>query len=855
MHNSESLKLCLEILKLTKGSEVKELLKKYNLWEKKEAWREYGDDSMSWSIVGGQGDANFSLNEKIVNGLDAVLMNKCWESGVNPKTEANRAPKNIKEAIHLYFKDKGIRDIAASSLWVSLAGSRSPNHPCVCIADLGEGQTPEKMPQTILSLAKGNKEGIDFVQGNWNTGGSGAIRHCGKDTIEEDNEPLELSFILSRRNPKIIENFPEQRTEHSHKWSFTVIKRDYRKETGKSHIMCLAPINSDIKPNKGELLRFEKDQMPFLPDKKVQCSRNAKHGTLVKLFEYDVDKGVALQKGSSLYTDLQVLLPEAFIPYMFHECRKEKSHNTYVEGFSKYIKRLHEKETKKYLECPPIKSFITVDSKTISFEVFIFKKDISVNQYKKNYGLAWTVNGHTHALQPDAIFKSEFGKDMATSMFVNLNCDGIEGKSRENLFTPARDRVKPESTLAKKIKEELRRQLKENSQIEEIERRRNEEEAAKEPEIPEKLKRDMQKILAENEMIELLQLGSFFNQKSQTKKRKEVTNKDNLKEKPTYFYFEKNIPKLELKDQHVNIGSSYTYNLLTDVVNDYFTREENKGYFRFEWSSEKDKNNEPVDLAGGPDLLYGKCKFRVKIPKQFKAGDKKILKFIIGNKLGGEDFVLKVHMTILQNQTSVQRKKEKILPVRPKPKEIEDKLRDDIKSSPEGKIDDQNVSSDLVLPRWLNRQNWKDTTGTEHNEYEVLRIKKSRDSNDPSGNSWKYSAYLNEENIFLLKERKNERANYTWNQIKQKWWMYFVWLINGTLVQHRIDKSKNRLLSIEDSEGEEAKKIKPMDTEVLEITARSVAMCVFLQMKSLQNTAQRETRSDNLVNYDDDAKL
>ena len=69
---------------------------------------------------------------------------------------------------------------------------------------------------------------------------------------------------------------------------------------------------------------------------------------------------------------------------------------------------------------------------------------------------------------------------------------------RENLFSPARDRIKSESKLAIKIKEELRRQLRDNSQIEEIERKRNDEEAAKEPEIPEKLRRDMQKILAEN---------------------------------------------------------------------------------------------------------------------------------------------------------------------------------------------------------------------------------------------------------------------------------------------------------------------------------------------------------------------
>ena len=62
MNSSEAKKLCEQLLRITKGSEVRELLIKNKLWDKKEAWREYGDDSMSWSIVGGQGDADFSLN-------------------------------------------------------------------------------------------------------------------------------------------------------------------------------------------------------------------------------------------------------------------------------------------------------------------------------------------------------------------------------------------------------------------------------------------------------------------------------------------------------------------------------------------------------------------------------------------------------------------------------------------------------------------------------------------------------------------------------------------------------------------------------------------------------------------------
>ncbi len=60
------------------------------------------------------------------------------------------------------------------------------------------------------------------------------------------------------------------------------------------------------------------------------------------------------------------------------------------------------------------------------------------------------------------------------------------------------------------------------------------------------------------------------------------------------------------------------------------------------------KNEEKVDLSGGPDLHYGKCKFRIKVPDKFKAGERKILKLIFGKNPNKEDFILKVHMTILE---------------------------------------------------------------------------------------------------------------------------------------------------------------------------------------------------------------
>ena len=61
-------------------------------------------------------------------------------------------------------------------------------------------------------------------------------------------------------------------------------------------------------------------------------------------------------------------------------------------------------------------------------------------------------------------------------------------------------------------------------------------------------------------------------------------------------------------------------------------------------------------------------------------------------------------MTILEKQKT--KTKQRSLPSKPSQKAIEDKLRDDIKTNPDGNVDDQNISSDLVLPHWSNSENW-----------------------------------------------------------------------------------------------------------------------------------------------------
>ena len=56
-------------------------------------------------------------------------------------------------------------------------GGEKPD-PNIGIVDRGEGQSPRRMPNTILSINKTNKLKVPFVQGKFNMGGTGALSKC-----------------------------------------------------------------------------------------------------------------------------------------------------------------------------------------------------------------------------------------------------------------------------------------------------------------------------------------------------------------------------------------------------------------------------------------------------------------------------------------------------------------------------------------------------------------------------------------------------------------------------------------------------------------------------------------------------
>ena len=152
-------------------------------------WKPLGDNRSNYGIVKNQqSNPIAALIEKVTNSIDALLTKKCYELGIDPKNPA--APQSMKEAIEKFYPNnnwdlKSQRRAQAEEIQIIADGkgprSNRTNHPTsVVVYDNGEGQHPKDFENTFLSLVRGNKNNVHFVQGKYNMGGSGSIVFCGK---------------------------------------------------------------------------------------------------------------------------------------------------------------------------------------------------------------------------------------------------------------------------------------------------------------------------------------------------------------------------------------------------------------------------------------------------------------------------------------------------------------------------------------------------------------------------------------------------------------------------------------------------------------------------------------------------
>jgi hypothetical protein len=410
MTDSDAKHLCLTLLRAETDSDVVAVLRDAALWEADDCWRFYGDQEGNFSTIGSQqASAEAAIVEKIVNSVDARLIDECRRAGIDP--EGPDAPSSLREAVARFFDDVGTspgagivsewpntkRTEVAKGITVCATGNLPESgYPSISVADVGEGQTPLMLPDTILSLPnRSNKLRIPFVQGRFNMGGTGALRFCGENNLQ---------LVISKRDPALLDNRSDVTDSL---WSFTVVRRESKPAVRNSFYTYLAPVGASEAPRRGRLLTFAAATMPLLPEGNEALARECSWGTFLKLYEYKLQNKSHIFRKGGLLRRLDVLLPGVALPVRLYECRdyggKKGSFATNLSGIAV---RLEDDRDNSLEEGFPDTFAMRVAGEPLSGTLYAFKKG-AAEQYVQNEGILFVIQGQTHGRFLREFFKRE----------------------------------------------------------------------------------------------------------------------------------------------------------------------------------------------------------------------------------------------------------------------------------------------------------------------------------------------------------------------------------------------------------------------------------------------------------------
>jgi hypothetical protein len=660
--------LALALLKADTESHVITLLKKAQYWDDPNAWRLLGDKDSNYSTIGNQqARPEAALVEKVVNSVDARLLNECLTRGINPESE--HAPHSIPHAISVLMDDREHSTHHEGSIgeWgkpklldearritLSVTGNKPKDGmPSITISDEGEGQSPGRFPDTFLSIDKSNKLRIPFVQGKFNMGGTGALKFCGSNSLQ---------LIISRRNPSIVKTWDktgakwESHDPRSDQWGFTIVRRERPSgatgEVRNSVFKYLAPIFSE---EGNQILSFPAQAFPLFPKGNNAYERQATYGSAIKLYEYDCKGfGSHALRPDGLLSRLEALLPQIALPVRLHECRNYRGHEgSFANNLVGLSVRLDENKAENLESGYPASASFVVKGEKFTAKIFAFK-DNKAESYRTNEGIIFSVNGQTHGSIPKTFFERKRVKmaRLSRSLIILVDCSQISAGAREDLFMNSRDRLS-NGELRKEIESEMEDIIGKHEGLRELRERRRSEEIANQLSDAKPLADVLDSILKSSPTLSALFLtGRRLSQPN----RADLSDKTGggagpnqgantfvSKKHPTYFHFHKKKAGEELR-RNAELGRRCRIRFDTDVQNDYFERDEVPG------SYEVEVVDGPLDgttLDHNMSLHDGIANWSISLPEdRLEPGDTLRLQCTVGDDTIPEPFVNSVVVTL-----------------------------------------------------------------------------------------------------------------------------------------------------------------------------------------------------------------
>lgn len=580
--------LCMHLMQADSQEKVIEELDAAGLWKDDESWRLFDDNENNYSTIGNQQSrAEAALVEKVVNSIDARLVNACLAKGLDPESTA--APQSIREAVARFFEGKtgelgpdagrvknwlnADRTKEARLITVAATGFKPElGYPSITIADAGEGQVPARFHDTFLSLNRSNKLRIPFVQGKFNMGGTGALQFAGTHNLQ---------LILSRRNPALLS---ASAVPEDHRWGFTIVRRESPAIASLGGSRRRSSTYTYLAPA-GGILSFQSDEMPIFPDGQKAYARPHAWGTLVKLYEYEMKgfRSNVVATGQGLLRRIDLLLPEVALPIRLYECRGYGGHGgsfeTNVTGVGV---RLEDDRHDNLEDGFPASAVISALGESMRVTIYAFKRtsegQSKAEDYRLKQGVIFSINGQTHGHLPADFFRRKaVGLSyLADSLFVIVDCSDIGSRSREDLFMNSRDRLR-DNQLRYDIEDQLEEVVKTHTGLRLLANKRRQDDIAAKLGDSKPLAEVLERLIKDSPA-----LASLFNMGTRVSNPfapEGVTAADTpfqAKRFPTYFRFkERKYGHLLDREAFLNRRPRIVFE--TDADNAYFSRDEDPG--------------------------------------------------------------------------------------------------------------------------------------------------------------------------------------------------------------------------------------------------------------------------------------
>ena len=586
--------LFFNLYRCSKEKEVEQLLKYYSLLDSPSNWDYYGGTDSNFSVVENQqSGAVPALIEKVTNGIDAILMRRCIENGIDPRSP--QAPRSIMEAVEKFFPDYKNWDIVpnrrrqAGNLQILADGPRL--NTSLVVYDNGEGQLPQEFTNTFLSLLRSNKNEIHFVHGQYNMGGTGAVAFCGDlryqliGSKRFDDPTAPFGFTLIRKHPLT----PDEEQRRKSTWY--------------------------------EFLTIE-GQIPSFPIAELDLGlygRSFTTGTVLKLYSYDLPSGARSVISRDLNQSINEYLFAPALPLFTIDTPERYPDDRYLQRELYGLKRRLEEDDSKYVETHFSEEGRDREFGNFKVTCYIFRARVEGRSaketrdtirrefFKNNMSVLFSVNGQVHGhYTSEFITRTLKLQLLSNHLLIHVDCTAMNTEFRRELFMASRDRLK-EGKESRKLRTALG-ELLSKGRLQEIHKKRKASIAVESTDADDLLRnfartlsfdKDLAKLFRNTLEIEDRRNGQ--KKKMQSPRRKpenDDTIEFNPKRFPTIFKInstaknEDGIPMVRIPR-----GGERNINFSTDVEDQYFDRSSEPGELQIGLLGPG-----PTDAPGGDTL-------------------------------------------------------------------------------------------------------------------------------------------------------------------------------------------------------------------------------------------------------------